>query len=174
MLSRASATRTPAQSTCRSPPPTASRTFNVQTLDDSIVGNTTLTVTLSFQPGGANGDSIGATPVATVTILDNDGPPVFSFSQANYNVNENAGHVTIGGQSSGAAQYAAVNVKYDTIDGTATAPADYIGIAPTHVELQRSAQTVATFTVFIVNDAAPSSEKFSCSFRTSISGTSAA
>jgi Calx-beta domain len=129
----------------------SSRTFNVQTLDDTIVGNTTLTATLTFQPGGANGDVIGVTNVATVTILDNDGPPIFSFSQSNYNVAENAGSITITVNRAGLLNMNAVNVKYNTVDGSAIAPSDYTAIGLTQLNFSIG-QSTATFNVVIIND----------------------
>ena len=104
---------------------TADKYFDVPILDDSAYeGDETFTVSLS----GAIGAALGSPTATTVTITDNESPPVDSslqFKSASYTVAESVGSVRIfvsrTGGSSGAA-----SVTYTTADGSAKAGTDYI------------------------------------------------
>ena len=102
--------------------------YSFQTLDDAGVGNKSLMVTLSFQTV-ANGDTLANTP-ATITIVDNDGGPTFTFSQANYNVTEGDGFAQVTVNRTGMLG-SAVSVNYATSNGGATAGSDYTAVANT-------------------------------------------
>ena len=131
----------------------ASKTFTVTILDDSVYeGNETFNVTLSAPTGGA---TIGTPNPATVTITDNETPPVagsLQFSAATYSVNENGGTATITVTRTGGSN-GAVGVTYATSNGTATAGSDYT--ATTNTLSWADGDTASkTFTVSIIDDTA--------------------
>lgn len=127
------------------------RDISIRTYDDDDAeGSETLTITLLGVTGG--GDLAGTKLVHTLAINDNDGPPHFSFSQSNHNVNEgNVNFTVIVNRSGGAGQ--AVEVDYATVSGgSADAPADYTSKSGTLNFT--SSQTSRTFTVTIKDDSA--------------------
>ena len=130
----------------------STRTLNIFPNDDATPseGSETFTVNLAAQAG----DFTTSPTVQTLTIIDNDGPPVFSFSTSNYNVAENAGSVQITVNRSGATGVA-VSVQYSTSVGSATA-GDFTGISPTTLNFAAS-DTSKTFNVSITNDPDPES-----------------
>ena len=103
-----------------------SRTYAVGTTQDlDPEGNETLTVTLSVQAG----DTMGISS-AIMTIVDDDGPPVFSWAQSPYTVSEAAGSVTLTVNRSGLLG-AEVTVQAATSNGSATAASDYTAVNQT-------------------------------------------
>ena len=92
----------------------------------------------------------GTTLSATGTILDDDDPPVLSFTQANQRVAEDVGTmrftVRLGAESA-----KTVTVDYATVNGTASAPSDYTAASGT---LTFAAGTMGpqTITVTIKDD----------------------
>ncbi|MGI8786531.1 MAG: beta strand repeat-containing protein [Pyrinomonadaceae bacterium] len=86
--------------------------------DTAVEANQTFTATLSAPTGGV---TLGAITATTVTILDDENGTL-QFSQANYNVNENAGIVTVTvnrlANQSGSTN--TVSVDYTLSNGTAT------------------------------------------------------
>jgi hypothetical protein len=110
-----------------------SKTFSVVILDDTIYENDEVfTVSLSNVTGGA---VLGAPISATITIPENDIPPVASslqFSGASYDIAENTqnGFITATVTRTGSS-VDAVSVDYSTSDGTATAGLDYTNTAGT-------------------------------------------
>jgi len=68
---------------------------------------------------------VGATNVATVTILDDDPIPTLQFSSATHSANEGDGTTTLQATLSNPSAFT-VTVNYNTSDGTALAPADYV------------------------------------------------
>jgi hypothetical protein len=124
-----------------------SQTFDVPILQDGAVeGDETFSATLSNATGGA---LIGSPNPATVTILDDDSAGTLDFSAQRYDVNENAGHVTVTVNRTGGSA-GPVSVDYATLDGTAQAPGDY---ASTHGTLSfADGETQKTFQVPVVWD----------------------
>ena len=121
---------------------------NVPTVDDGVAqGTRTITFHLSqVDAGGELGDSVDF----VLTILDNDGPPVFSFSAADYPVTEGPSGsktVTITVNHSGGAG----SVDWNTSDGTAFDGVDYTAAGATL--LFNGGQASRTFTVTVLNDA---------------------
>ncbi|MCL1468667.1 Calx-beta domain-containing protein, partial [Argonema galeatum] len=101
-----------------------SKTVTVPITDDSLFeGNENLNLTLVNPSGGTN---IGSQNTANLTIVDNDSSPSVSFSQANYQVNENGtvvgAAITINrsGDISGTS-----NVQAQLTKGTATGGTDF-------------------------------------------------
>jgi hypothetical protein len=98
-----------------------SKTIDIPIVQDSsLEGDETFSVTLS-SPSSA---VLGSPNPATVTILDDDSTGTLDFSAQRYDVNENAGHVTITVNRAGGSAGPA-SVDYATSDGTAHEPGDY-------------------------------------------------
>jgi hypothetical protein len=123
-------------------PGETSKTIDIPiTQDSSLEGDETFTVTLSNISTNA---AAGAPNPATVTILDDDSTGTLDFSAQRYDVNENAGHVTITVNRTGGSAGDA-SVDYATSDGTAHEPGDY---AATHGTLTfHDGDTQKTFDV---------------------------
>ena len=108
-----------------------SRTFNVPILDDAdYEGNETVGLALSAPTNGA---ALGVQASATLTITENDAvPPAGSlqFSGATYAVAENGGSLLVTVTRNGGS-FGQVSVDYSSMDGTATAGADYTAVGGT-------------------------------------------
>lgn len=97
------------------------KTISLALLDDRVSEESeTLTLTLSE----VTGDTIGASAQATLTIADFE-QGVLQFSAVDYQVNEQAGAVTIAVLRSGGSN-GAVTINYATANRTATAPDYYL------------------------------------------------
>jgi len=132
------------------PPGETLATISVPILDDNETNaarffSVALSQPLSTDP--ANPATLGQPQTAAVTILNND--QVLSFSAPTFFVGESATNAVITvDRYFGSA--GTVSVQFQTLDGTATAPADYLGTNGTLVFAD--GQTQATFTVPILND----------------------
>lgn len=122
-----------------------SKTFTVAITDDAMQeGAEALTLTLS-EPAGA---SLGATPTATLTIIDDESTTV-QLTTANLHIDENGGQAQIEVTLSKAAAFP-VTVDYAITAGTATADADY---SATNGTLTFAAgETSKSFAITIVDD----------------------
>jgi YVTN family beta-propeller protein len=121
------------------------KTFQVPVLADSVVeGTETVRLTLSNPTGGL---ALGLQSTATLSILESTS--VLQFSQLVYTVSESTPMATITVVRSGSLAGVAT-VKFRTVDGTATAPADY-GNRSGVLTFAANA-TTQTFTVPIIND----------------------
>lgn len=101
-----------------------SKSISIPLLDDNeFEGDETFSALASNLSSGA---SFGFDPSFVFTIAENEIEPAgeFNFSEAMYEVNEDAGSVTITVIRSGGAN-GAVSVNYSTADGSATAGSDY-------------------------------------------------
>lgn len=104
-------------------PGVVSASFTVPVVNDTLdETNETVHLTLSNPTGGA---FLGPLASATLLITDDDSGGMIAFSAANYTVAETSPTVTVkltrtGGIASG------VEVTLSTVDGTATAGADYV------------------------------------------------
>lgn len=103
--------------------------FTVAIADDDIYeGDETLSLSLT-QPGG--GATLGNPASATLTIGDNDLPPVpgtLQFAMSAYEADENGGAATITVTRAGGSD-GAVSVRYASADGTANAGEDYAAVS---------------------------------------------
>jgi imidazole glycerol phosphate synthase subunit HisF len=98
-------------------PGETSQTISVSLVDDSIV-EPDETVVISLQdPGSA---TPGTSVLHTLTITDNDAPPVVQFVQADSSVTEGAGTATIQVELVGNTTAQTVTVPYTVTGGTAT------------------------------------------------------
>ena len=105
-----------------------SQTFTIPILDDRLVeGNESIMLHLSNPTGGA---SIGPQGVAALTIVDNEQPGEFRFSQPAYNVSENGGSATITVERANG-NFGPVSIGYFTTDNTAQSGTDYVPVANT-------------------------------------------
>src|SRR5262245_34825404 len=125
----------------------------------TIVNDTVAEPTESFSVVLSNPQNagLGAISTATVTIIDDDGPPpTVQFASASYSVAENAGTAVIAVTLSAAAP-TTVTVNYQTSDGPApdgaTAGSDYD--ASSGVLTFAVGETSKTFAIPIINDTAP-------------------
>ena len=125
------------------------RELNIFPNDDAVSGESPETFTVNLTVGG---DDFTTSPTSQVlTILDNDGPPSFSFSLTNYPVVEGTPNVVITVNRSGAVGQP-VSVDYSTIaSGLAASPGDFTAIAATPLNFLAS-DTSKTFNVQITND----------------------
>jgi len=130
-------------------------TFVVPIVDDALdEEDETVLLTLSNPVGAV----LGAITTMTLTLVDDDAEPTLSI--ANVTANENSGSVvfllTLNVPSGRTA-----SVTANTMDGTATAPADYIALTNLPVIIPPG-QTSATITVQLVDDdSKEESEQFS-------------
>ncbi|MDM8527234.1 Calx-beta domain-containing protein [Anaerolineales bacterium HSG24] len=120
--------------------------FAITVIDDDLQ-ETDETIQLSLtQPDGA---ILGPLDAATLTILDDDGPPRVEFIQATYSIDEQTGlasiPVTLRTPSG-----LPVSVDYQTHDGTAFAGSDYTATAGTLTFAPN--QTRLTITIPIIDD----------------------
>ena len=98
------------------------RAFNVPLLADLLdERDETVVLTLSH---AVNATLASVNNPATLTIVDDDDPPVVRFERANYVASEAAGAATISVMLD-APSTQIVTVDYATSDGTARAPGDY-------------------------------------------------
>ena len=91
--------------------------------DGAIEADETLTITLHTPHGGA---TLGTLIIATVTILDDDGPSIFSFGAPTYTFGEADGVAAISVIRSGMGA-AGDSVNLTVANGTAVQPGDYLG-----------------------------------------------
>ncbi len=108
--------------------------------------NETFSVTLS-SPAGAR---LGTIPSTTVTITDDDAPPIISWQGANTNVGEAAGSALVPVVLSVPSAFT-VTVAYATSNGTATAGSDYTTTSGTLTFAP--GQTSLNISIPITNDA---------------------
>ncbi len=101
-------------------------TFAVPIIDDNLANepNENVELTLS-SPTNA---MLGTPASATLTIIDNDPLPEVRFSSDTFSVGEGDGQATITVELS-APSAVAVTVVYISVDGTATAGADYTAVS---------------------------------------------
>jgi FtsP/CotA-like multicopper oxidase with cupredoxin domain len=127
-------------------------TFDIPIADNGdYEGDKTFSVALSSATGGA---TLGAPASAVVTITEDDpvppAPGALQLSASTYSVAESGVTLTVTVNRVGGSA-GAVSVDYATADGTATAGADYAGIATTTLNFADS-QTTATFPISILDD----------------------
>jgi hypothetical protein len=109
-------------------PGITSRTFTVRLINDTVVeGNETVNLSLINPTGGA---LLGNIANAVLDIVENDAGGAIQFSAAAFTVTEAGPNASIlvtrtGGAASG------VTVDLTTVDGTATAGADYTNVSRT-------------------------------------------
>ena len=121
------------------------KTFNVPVLADSVIeGTETVRLTLSNPTGGL---TVGPQSSAVLSILE--GLSVVQFSQLVFTTPESTPMATITVVRSGSLTDVAT-VRFRTVDGTATAPADYGNRSGVLTFAKGS--TTQTFTIPIVND----------------------
>ena len=147
-------------------PGETAKTFSVPIVDDTLAeGNEWIRITFTAASGGAR----GAEPAHTqIHILDNDSPGVLALSQREYRVDEGAGTATITVTRGGTLR-GEVGVSYQA----ATPPHSAVFPPPPNIAFHgedfepvsgtitfADGQTTATFTVPIVQDAAPEPEQF--------------
>ena len=108
-------------------PGATTRTFSVPITNDLIhEGDQTVALSLSA-PTNA---TLGTPAAATLTIDDNDSPPVANFELRNYSVSESTATATLTVTISAVAEITAT-VDYASSNGTATAGSDYTAVSGT-------------------------------------------
>ena len=155
------------------------------TADVSVTGDITdegtseaLTLTLSngtnvtIDSGADNGNASGADNVATVTITDDDDPPVISVTDISVTEGDSAtatGTLTVNFTNPSAFQ---VDVDYATADGSATtADSDYTAVAATTLSFAAGA-TSQTITVDATGDTTDEvDEAFTVTLSNPVNGT---
>jgi hypothetical protein len=128
--------------------------ITITIIDDVLYepgANETFTVTLSGAP------ELTSPTVATVSIVDNDGPGVIAFSAPTYSVSEGAGTVTITATRTGGSA-GVIDVDYATADGTAAAGSDYTAATGT-LSWANGDTAAKTIVVIISNDSVPETDK---------------
>jgi hypothetical protein len=129
------------------------QTFDVFLLDDlDIEADQTVRLTLK---DATNASIAGANP-ATLTLVDDDRPPVVRFQRATYRAGEDAGTASITVTLS-APSSRTITVDYATADGTATAGTDYVATSGTlTLPPGRKAQL---FVVPLIDDGIPEKDE---------------
>ena len=132
----------------------------LDTTEDALVeGDELLTIMLDATGGKAG---LGTVVVATVLIIDNDGPSEFAFSAAAYTVGEGDGAalvtVTRSGMGAGGD-----SVDLTLTNGTAVEPGDYRGPGPmdalTTTVVFGAGELTKMVAIPIVNDTAPEGDE---------------
>jgi hypothetical protein len=95
--------------------------------DAQVETNETIHLTLSLLPGAPPQTQIGTQNEAVVTIIDNDSPGTFAFTEASYRVKEDGTAVNpvMIRRDGGSAGEVALIVTVTTLPGGATAQADF-------------------------------------------------
>jgi ethanolamine utilization protein EutQ (cupin superfamily) len=133
-------------------PNETSKEITVSTVNDAVIENSeTFTVTLTA-PSGA---TLGTSPSATVTIVDNDAPPQVQWNSATYSADENSGNAVLVIRRTGIDSGTMV-VHYSTSDGTAKAGSDYIATSG-DVTFISGAPPEQIVNVPLINDSLPES-----------------
>ena len=106
-----------------------------------------------------NGASIGATNLATLMIVDDDGPRHFRFALLNPTVLENGTNynVVVLRTNGFTAGDGTVRVTLTTIDGSAVSPADYVALTTTLDFV--NGQTSMTVPILIVDNSVVAGNK---------------
>jgi len=136
---------TAVNSTLTFQPGETTQTFQIVVVDD---GNDEVDETVPLTLSNPLRASLGAAPMATLTIADDDGPAA-SFSPGSYSVSEGAANVTLTVTLS-YASVQAVTVHYATSNGTATAGSDYTATSGTLTFAV--GEVTKTFAVQVSND----------------------
>ena len=129
----------------------AAKSFTVPIVNDSTFeGDETFSVTLSNAAGAGLGSPISA----TVTIVEDDPAQTgtLALSASSYSIDEDGGSLTVTVNRTGGSDGAA-SVRYVTVSGTATAPADYAARSGT-LFWSDGDSAVRTFSVPIIDDSA--------------------
>ncbi|RLE23906.1 MAG: hypothetical protein DRJ50_05455, partial [Actinobacteria bacterium] len=135
-------------------PATTSRTFEVTIQPD---GDTEIDETLLLQLGNPSaGLMLGSPTQATLTILDDDGPPPVSFAAATASVVEVAGSIDLTVVLDRATDVP-VDVQVDTADGSAVAGSDYTAVS--QVVTIPATQTSGVVTIPISDDGLPEDDE---------------
>ncbi len=140
---------TPTAGTLTFGPNVSTRTFTVQTINDSF-NKPGLTVLLSLR-NPVGGVGLGQPDTAVLTIKDNDAAGKVSFSAAAYSVKEGAGVATITVRRTGGVA-GGVTVQYAASGDSATDGTDYSSTSGTLTFGPR--ETTKTFTVTILSHGA--------------------
>jgi subtilisin-like proprotein convertase family protein len=132
-------------------PLATTRTFTVTIINDTVYeGNETVNLTLS----GASGATLGAPSSATLTIVEDEAPPVIRLSASSLILGEDKGPavitVTLSLTGSTTSRAVTSSVSYTTINGTALAGSDYT--ATGGILSFSPLETSKTITVPITND----------------------
>jgi Concanavalin A-like lectin/glucanases superfamily/Calx-beta domain len=124
-----------------------SKTFDIP-LNNDTIDEPDETVNLLLSNVTGTSALLGTQTTATLTIVDNDGPPAISIDDVSFVEGGSSAHftVTLSNPSS-----QPVTVDYATQDGTATAPADYTAIPTTQLTFQPG-ETTKTINVTINTD----------------------
>ena len=134
----------------------------IDTTEDALVEGDELFTIMLDATGGKAG--LGTVVVATVLIIDNDGPSAFAFSAAAYSVGEGDGPALVTVTRAGAGAGAGGDsVDLTLTNGTAVEPGDYTGPGPMGALTTTVAFGVGELTkmvaITIVNDTAPEADE---------------
>jgi len=140
---------TTASGTLSFPAGVLSKTFTVPIINDTLhEANETVQLGLL----GASGAVIGPRATAVLTIIDNDVAGTIAFGAPVFDTEQTAGTATVTvTRSAGAAS--GVTVDFATVDGTATAPADYQAVTSTLVFA--AGETTKTISIPVANHGVP-------------------
>lgn len=127
---------------------TADKTFTVAISDDTYYEGTEIVNLILSNPSGAE---LGATPVASLTITDDDAASTVGFSSATYAVAENGGSVTITVNRDTVNSTGPASVNYLATSGTATVGRDFATASGT-LSWNTDDSAAKTFTVTLNDD----------------------
>ncbi len=130
-------------------PDQAVKTVNIPILNDAVdEPDETVNLALEAPTGGA---VLGSPVNATLTIVDNDAPPVLSVNDVTQNEGNSGTTAFTFTVSLAGASSQPVTVSYSTANGTATAPGDYTAIQQGELTFDPG-QTSKSVTVFVTGD----------------------
>ncbi len=147
------------------------QTVTVTGVDDALAdGNVTSTVTVAVDAAQSSDPFDGlAAQTATVTTLDNEGALTISIADLSVSESAATATATIALSSPSAA---AITVDVATVDGTATAGADYQALAAGFQVTIPAGQTTAPVAIQLISDALDEAdETFTLSLSNPTSGT---
>ncbi len=132
----------------------------IDTTEDALVEGDELFTIMLDATGGKAG--LGTLVLATVLIIDNDGPSAFAFSAAAYSVGEGDGPALVTVTRSGAGA-GGDSVDLTLTNGTAVEPGDYTGPGPmgalTTTVVFGVGELTKMVAIAIVNDTAPEADE---------------
>jgi hypothetical protein len=136
------------------PPGSTTQTIAIPTTGDTLYEGAETIVLQLVDP------SVGtlATPdVTTVTVTDDDIPGTIQFGATAYRIAENAGLATVRITRTGTNLASEVTAQFTTINGTATAGADYVNA--TRMLTFAAGETFKDVTIQILDDSLPEGDE---------------
>ena len=136
------------------PPGSTTQTFAIPTTGDTLYEGAETIVLQLVDPSAG---TLVTPDVTTVTVTDDDTPGTIQFGATAYRIAENAGLATVRITRTGTNLASEVTVQFTTINGTATAGADYVDA--TRMLTFAAGETFKDVTIQILDDSLPEGDE---------------